>query len=68
MYDFVCWGLTSCAGDSTVPAVYQQAFAAVDTANVGETSVNGLSRVLGTSGLPASMIERVPSQSSTLLP
>lgn len=47
------------AADATVPAVYSEAFAAVDTANMGETSVNALSRVLGTSGLSARIIDRV---------
>jgi sorting nexin-8 len=31
----------------------------VDPTNIGETSVNALSRVLGTSSLPASTIDRV---------
>ncbi|KAJ3555989.1 hypothetical protein NM688_g2277 [Phlebia brevispora] len=49
------------SGDATVPSVYHEAFAAVDTTNIGETSVNGLSRVLGTSSLPASTIEKIVS-------
>ncbi|KIP08833.1 hypothetical protein PHLGIDRAFT_116958 [Phlebiopsis gigantea 11061_1 CR5-6] len=54
-------GFSSVIADATVPAVYNEAFAAVDTANTGETSVNALSRVLGTSGLPASTIDRIVS-------
>jgi sorting nexin-8 len=45
--------------DATVPSIYHRSYAAVDAANTGETSVNALSRVLNTSGLPASTIERV---------
>lgn len=48
-----------CTAGATVPAIYYQAFAAVDIDNIGETSVNGLSRVLVTSSLPASTIEKV---------
>lgn len=51
--------LTKSSADSIAPAVYHQAFAAVDSTGAGETSVNGLSRVLNTSGLSASTIERV---------
>ncbi|OBZ73642.1 Sorting nexin MVP1 [Grifola frondosa] len=43
------------------PAIYNRAFAAVDSANTGETSVNALSRVLGTSSLPASTIDKIIS-------
>lgn len=45
--------------DATVPAIYERAFAAVDISGLGETSVNSLSRVLATSSLPASTIDRV---------
>ncbi|KAF9482566.1 hypothetical protein BDN70DRAFT_801232 [Pholiota conissans] len=45
--------------DATVPSIYHRSYAAVDPANAGETSVNALSRVLNTSGLPASTIERI---------
>lgn len=45
--------------DATVPAIYHRAFAAVDPSGFGETSVNSLSRILATSGLPASTIDRV---------
>ncbi|KAF8202327.1 hypothetical protein BJ912DRAFT_1037941 [Pholiota molesta] len=45
--------------DATVPSIYHRSYAAVDAANTGETSVNALSRVLNTSGLPASTIERI---------
>lgn len=53
----------SYVGEATLPAIYNQAFAAVDTANSGETSVSALSRVLGTSSLSASTIDKVyPAQ------
>jgi hypothetical protein len=42
-----------------VPAIYQQLFSAVDPTNSGETSVNSLSRVLSTSSLPATTIDKV---------
>lgn len=42
-----------------MPPIYSKAFSAVDPTNVGETSVNALSRVLGTSSLSASTIDRV---------
>ncbi|KAF9454352.1 hypothetical protein P691DRAFT_693036 [Macrolepiota fuliginosa MF-IS2] len=45
--------------DATVPAIYHRAFATVDTSGLGETSVNSLSRVLTTSGLPAGTIDRI---------
>ncbi|TFY80322.1 hypothetical protein EWM64_g3691 [Hericium alpestre] len=45
--------------DATVPAVYHTAFAAVDPTNSGETSVNSLSRVLSTSGLPAGTVDKI---------
>lgn len=45
--------------DADVPSVYNQALAAVDPDNTGETSVNSLSRVLATSSLPAATIDRV---------
>ncbi|KAI0924708.1 hypothetical protein AcW2_005512 [Taiwanofungus camphoratus] len=54
-------GLSSVIGDAIVPAIYNQAFAAVDAAKTGETSVNALSRVLGTSSLPASTIDKIVS-------
>lgn len=47
--------------DATVPSIYHRAYAAVDPSSVGETSVNALSRVLNTSSLPASTVERVRS-------
>lgn len=56
--------------DASVPETYQSAFAAVDTTNTGEVSVNALSRVLATSLLPAATIDRVKSwlhESSQLL-
>ncbi|CAL1715044.1 unnamed protein product [Somion occarium] len=54
-------GFSAVIADSIVPPIYHQAFAAVDSSGSGETSVNGLSRVLGTAGLPASTIERIVS-------
>jgi hypothetical protein len=42
-----------------VPNIYHKAFAAVDPINSGDTSVNLLSRVLGTSSLPAATIDKV---------
>lgn len=42
-----------------MPPIYLRAFAAVDPSNTGETSVNALSRVLGSSNLPASTIDKV---------
>ena len=47
------------AADATVPSIYHRSYAAVDPMNTGETSVNALSRVLSTSSLPASTIDRV---------
>lgn len=46
-------------GNATVPSIYHEAFAAVDPTNTGEISVNALSRVMGTSGLSASMVDKV---------
>ena len=42
-----------------MPTIYQQSFNAVDPTNSGETSVNSLSRVLSTSSLPATTIDKV---------
>ncbi|KAJ3982078.1 hypothetical protein F5890DRAFT_1556227 [Lentinula detonsa] len=50
---------SSVIADATVPLVYTRAFAAVDPENTGETSVNSLSRVLATSSLPASTIDKI---------
>lgn len=41
-----------------MPTIYERAFTLVDSGS-GEASVNGLSRILTTSGLPASTIDRV---------
>lgn len=49
----------SVIADATVPAIYHKAFVAVDPTNTGETSVNLLSRVLGTSMLPAATIDKI---------
>ncbi|OSD02930.1 hypothetical protein PYCCODRAFT_1434816 [Trametes coccinea BRFM310] len=54
-------GFSSVIGDATVPPVYDRAWSAVDPGNTGETSVNALSRVLGTSSLSASTIDRIVS-------
>lgn len=45
--------------EATVPDSYNRAFAVVDGTNSGETSVNALSRVLSTSGLPATTVDKV---------
>ncbi|KAL1747816.1 hypothetical protein HDZ31DRAFT_30940 [Schizophyllum fasciatum] len=45
--------------DATVPPIYNQAFNAVDSDSTGDVSVNSLSRVLATSSLPASTIDRI---------
>ena len=42
-----------------MPSIYHVSYAAVDPGNTGEISVNALSRVLSTSSLPASTIDRV---------
>ncbi|EIN05981.1 hypothetical protein PUNSTDRAFT_54291 [Punctularia strigosozonata HHB-11173 SS5] len=47
--------------DATVPSIYSKALVAVDPGNSGETSVSSLSRVLGTSGLGASTIDKIVS-------
>ncbi|KAH9940909.1 uncharacterized protein BXZ73DRAFT_88587 [Epithele typhae] len=47
--------------NASVPSIYTQAFASVDSMGSGETSVNALSRVLGTSSLPASTIDKIVS-------
>lgn len=49
------------SADATVPAIYHQAFAAVDSGS-GDTSVNALIRVLSSSGLPATTVDRVRNQ------
>ncbi|KAJ7091376.1 hypothetical protein B0H15DRAFT_883656 [Mycena belliarum] len=50
---------SSVIADATVPAIYNQSFQLVDPSNTGETSVNSLSRVLGTSSLPAATIDKI---------
>jgi sorting nexin-8 len=50
---------SSVIADATVPAVYNKSFAAVDSTNSGETSVNALTRVLQTSHLPATTIDKI---------
>lgn len=51
--------LSSVLAEATVPDSYNRAFAVVDATNSGETSVNALSRVLSTSGLPATTVDRI---------
>ncbi|TFK53402.1 hypothetical protein OE88DRAFT_1806360 [Heliocybe sulcata] len=53
--------LTAVLGDATIPPIYRKAFSAVDTASTGDLSVNALSRVLSTSSLSASTIDRIVS-------
>ncbi|THU87977.1 hypothetical protein K435DRAFT_730276 [Dendrothele bispora CBS 962.96] len=50
---------SSVIADATVPSIYNRAFSTVDPNNTGETSVNSLSRVLTTSSLPASTIDKI---------
>ncbi|KAH8833010.1 hypothetical protein DL96DRAFT_1523298 [Flagelloscypha sp. PMI_526] len=45
--------------DATVPAVYYRSFEALDPDGNQEVSVNGLTRVLQTSALPASTINKI---------
>lgn len=45
--------------ESKAPSLYHKAFAVVDPSGAGETSINSLSRVLLTSGVSASTIDRV---------
>ncbi|KAH8108346.1 hypothetical protein DFH11DRAFT_1634540 [Phellopilus nigrolimitatus] len=49
----------SVIADATAPLLYHKAFSAVDSSGLGETSVNSLSRVLLTSGISASTIDRI---------
>lgn len=51
--------LSSVLAEATVPDSYNRAFAVVDATNSGETSVNALSRVLSTSGLPATTVDKI---------
>ena len=45
--------------ETRVPATYAKAFALVDANSTGETSLSSLHRVVATSGIPASTIDRV---------
>ncbi|RDB20865.1 Sorting nexin MVP1 [Hypsizygus marmoreus] len=56
---------SSVIADATVPAIYNASFNAVDPDNLGETSVNSLSRVLSTSSLPAATIDKIVNLVST---
>ncbi|KAG1808710.1 uncharacterized protein BJ212DRAFT_1280366 [Suillus subaureus] len=51
--------LSSVLAEANVPESYNRAFAVVDATNSGETSVNALSRVLSTSGLPAMTVDKI---------
>lgn len=51
--------LSSVLAEAAVPDSYNRAFAVVDATNSGETSVNALSRVLSTSGLPATTVDKI---------
>ncbi|KAG6909029.1 hypothetical protein DXG01_002303 [Tephrocybe rancida] len=50
---------SSVIADATVPNIYNAAFAAADPANLGEASINSLSRILSTSALPAATIDKI---------
>ncbi|KAG6879238.1 hypothetical protein C0992_004231 [Termitomyces sp. T32_za158] len=50
---------SSVIADATVPAIYNTAFAAANPSNLGEASVNSLSRILSTSSLPAATIDKI---------
>ncbi|PAV19659.1 sorting nexin mvp1 [Pyrrhoderma noxium] len=56
---------SSVIADSNAPPLYHKAFNLVDTLGTGETSVNSLSRVLLTSGVSASTIDRIVNLVST---
>ncbi|THH05409.1 hypothetical protein EW145_g4817 [Phellinidium pouzarii] len=49
----------SVIADATAPPLYHKAYSIIDSAGIGETSVNSLSRVLLTSGVSASTIDRI---------
>ena len=49
----------SWTADSNVPDSYNRAFAVVDVTHSGEISVNALSRILSTSRLPATTVDKV---------
>ncbi|KAG1746553.1 uncharacterized protein EDB91DRAFT_1117571 [Suillus paluster] len=51
--------LSSVLAEATIPDSYNRAFAVVDGTHSGETSVNALSRVLSTSGLPATTVDKI---------
>lgn len=50
---------SSMKADATAPQIYNKAFQTVDPTFSGEVSVNALSRVLATSALPATTVDRV---------
>ncbi|KAG5353549.1 Sorting nexin MVP1 [Termitomyces sp. T112] len=50
---------SSVIADAAIPAIYNTAFAAADPNNLGEASVNSLSRILNTSSLPAATIDKI---------
>jgi sorting nexin-8 len=45
--------------DATVPPIYTKSLALVDSSATGETSINALIRVISTSGLPSSTIDKI---------
>ncbi|EJD07688.1 uncharacterized protein FOMMEDRAFT_143983 [Fomitiporia mediterranea MF3/22] len=51
--------VASVIADATAPPLYHKAFRAVNPSGSGETSINSLSRVLLTSGVSASIIQRI---------
>jgi len=62
-YFFLCFlnqvTNSSRTADAVVPSIYSESLAAVDPTFSGETSLNALHRVISTSGLPATTIDRV---------
>ncbi|KZT18651.1 hypothetical protein NEOLEDRAFT_1103309 [Neolentinus lepideus HHB14362 ss-1] len=57
----VTTGLATVLGNATIPPVYHKAFDAINTGGTGELSVSALSRVLATSSLSASTIDKIVS-------
>ncbi|CEL62908.1 Sorting nexin MVP1 OS=Cryptococcus neoformans var, neoformans serotype D (strain JEC21 / ATCC MYA-565) GN=MVP1 PE=3 SV=1 [Rhizoctonia solani AG-1 IB] len=57
--------MDSTPADATIPDGYTAAYAAVDPTGSGDTSINGLHRVLATTELPAATIERIVNLVST---
>ncbi|OJA14986.1 hypothetical protein AZE42_04321 [Rhizopogon vesiculosus] len=55
----VTTALSSVIAESNVPDSYNRAFAIVDVTHSGEISVNALSRILSTSRLPATTVDKI---------